>query len=292
MKVKKWNAVGSILLVVVLVVLPGCLDRTETTSPEGQDVVKEQVPEEVIPVFSVAEINSIFQADVDTANKQYAGEKCRITGEVFDFAEGGRTGRPCVIMTNGESLADMAVGPCACFFSKSDADVVEQMSEGDLVTIEGVLEKVDEDENPTVLLEKCKLVSTDAVTEEDIEAAEVTAASGEEAPSILTARRLYKEFEDNPFAAERKYEGKRFRFSGDIADIGKGDMFSDVFEEGAPIVSLEAGIFDVKCGLPKEAVDIVANLSEGDEVVMEGEVVGLSSGDCGDLIVKDAKFVD
>ena len=104
-------------------------------------------------------------------------------------------------------------------------------------------------------------------------AAETKPAMSEQTPILITAEDLYKEYEANEIAADRKYKGKLLKISGTIRDIGK--------TLGEPHINLATGKFSnqVIVYFPdKKYDDRLAQYSTGDNIEVTGTCKGETLG--------------
>jgi len=89
----------------------------------------------------------------------------------------------------------------------------------------------------------------------------------------ITAEELYKAFDENEIAAERKYNGKLLKITGYISDIGEDIL-------GKPYLLLTGGgeyeLCGVQCIFPygENSLDLLAELKKGDLVKLTGEYSG------------------
>jgi hypothetical protein len=101
---------------------------------------------------------------------------------------------------------------------------------------------------------------------------EPTGSSEEITPTVsytLSAADLYGEYENNAVAADQKYQGQLVEVSGKIIEIGTEIL-------GKPYVVLGPSdyVYHVQCVFAYNDESTVANLSKGQSVTLQGEVVG------------------
>lgn len=95
----------------------------------------------------------------------------------------------------------------------------------------------------------------------------------EQTPISITAEDLYKEYEENEIAADRKYKGKPVKVSGTIRDIGK--------TLGEPHINLATGKFShqVIVYFPENKYDDrIAQYSTGNNIEVTGTCKGETLG--------------
>lgn len=98
---------------------------------------------------------------------------------------------------------------------------------------------------------------------------------------ILSATRLYRDYDSNEVAADAKYKGKVVIVSGKIQDIGK-DIMGEAY-----IVIGGAGFLDgVQCMFTKGEQSSVSRLSKGQQVRVKGEV----SGKLGNVLLEKCRL--
>ncbi len=98
---------------------------------------------------------------------------------------------------------------------------------------------------------------------------------------VISANRLYQEYEYNEVSANYKYKGKIVLVSGTMQDIGN-DLFGDPY-----IVIGGSGFLDgVQCSFNKSETLSIARLFKGQNVRIKGEV----SGKLGNVQVKNCSL--
>lgn len=98
----------------------------------------------------------------------------------------------------------------------------------------------------------------------------------------IGARELLEAYSNNEVAAAKKYKGKTYNISGIIDGFSTG-----VFDE-EPIVELDAGILlTISCHFPHNAEDIIASLSKGQKVIIQGTIDDFMLG----VDVKNCKLI-
>lgn len=89
--------------------------------------------------------------------------------------------------------------------------------------------------------------------------------------TVIHAKTLWKEFDDNAFAADEKYAGREILIKGEIKSIKK-NVFTNL-----PVIELEvSSMHSVDCQMQvndqKKAITPVEKLKKGEEVVIKGKV--------------------
>lgn len=101
----------------------------------------------------------------------------------------------------------------------------------------------------------------------------------------ITAAQVVADYKANEVAADAKYKGKTLEISGTIETIGK-----DIAD--TPYITFytsEYAIIDkVQCAFSKSDEVVLAELSKGQKITVQGEV----SGKFGNIIVKQCKVVN
>lgn len=97
----------------------------------------------------------------------------------------------------------------------------------------------------------------------------------------VSANQLYREYESNEVAADRKYKGKIVVVSGVIRDIGK-----DILDNAYVVIGGEGFLDGVQCTFEKPDETSLASLSKGQRVTIKGFV----SGKMGNVQVGEAKL--
>ena len=97
----------------------------------------------------------------------------------------------------------------------------------------------------------------------------------------LSADQLYREYESNEVAADKKYKGKIVIVYGEIQDIGK-----DIMDEPYIVIGGEGFLDGVQCSFTKSQESSVASLSKGQDVKVKGEV----SGKMGNVQIKNSSL--
>jgi hypothetical protein len=101
----------------------------------------------------------------------------------------------------------------------------------------------------------------------------------------VTAVELSQAYDDNKVAADAKYEDKTLQISGVIDDIGK-----DILD--APYVTLkgrETSFFGVQCMFSRNDEALLANLSKGQQLTLQGK---LSGELIGNVLVRGCTIID
>lgn len=91
-----------------------------------------------------------------------------------------------------------------------------------------------------------------------------------QAPIIVSAAKIYSEYQSNAVAADAKYKGNLVQVSGTIYSIDKDIL-------GNPFVQIQSGSYDlwgVQCGFSQADQSQLAQLSKGQTVTLQGTVSG------------------
>ena len=99
---------------------------------------------------------------------------------------------------------------------------------------------------------------------------------------VLSANKLFKEYDKNSVAADAKYEGKIVKVSGTIQSIGK-----DIIDTAYLVIGGSGFLDGVQCMLPRGQEGLVANVSKGQYVTLKGKVSGQIMGN---VIVNNCSF--
>ncbi len=113
--------------------------------------------------------------------------------------------------------------------------------------------------------------SSESVSQGNLQSGEAISQQPREA-IVVTALKLYTDYDANEVAADAKYKGNLVRVSGTVGSIGK-----DVLD--TPYVTLSADQYDfksVQCMFGTKDSAVLAELSKGQQVTLEGEVSGKS----------------
>lgn len=97
--------------------------------------------------------------------------------------------------------------------------------------------------------------------------------------STITARQLFKEYEENEVLADRNYKGKYLYVEGVIDDIGK-DILDDIYV----VLKTNNLMFGVQCYIDDE--ELVAKLKKGMKVTFYGKC----DGKLGTVWMKDCQL--
>ena len=84
----------------------------------------------------------------------------------------------------------------------------------------------------------------------------------------VSARKLYKEYNDNEIAADEKYKGQIIQVTGIIRDIG-----NDIMDNAYVTLIGDQYFGDIQCYFDKKS--IVAGLSKGKKITVVGNCSGL-----------------
>ncbi len=98
--------------------------------------------------------------------------------------------------------------------------------------------------------------------------------------STISAKKLFKQYEDNEVLADKRYKDKYFYVEGVISDIGK-DILDDIYV----VLKTDNIMFGVQCYIDDE--ELVAQLKKGMKVTFHGKCDGL----LGSVGMKDCSLV-
>ena len=90
---------------------------------------------------------------------------------------------------------------------------------------------------------------------------------------VLSANKLFKEYDKNSVAADAKYEDKIVVVSGTIQSIGK-----DIMDTAYLVIGGSGFLDGVQCMLPRGQEGLVARVSKGQYVTLKGKVSGQIMG--------------
>ena len=99
---------------------------------------------------------------------------------------------------------------------------------------------------------------------------------------VLSANKLFKEYDKNSVAADAKYEDKIVVVSGTIQSIGK-----DIMDTAYLVIGGTGFLDGVQCMLPTGQESLVARVSKGQYVTLKGKVSGQIMGN---VIVNNCSF--
>src|SRR5688572_2629528 len=99
-------------------------------------------------------------------------------------------------------------------------------------------------------------------------------------PQLVQGAELVRAYDKNEVAADNVYKKQRLRVVGKIRSIGK-DITDD------PYVTIGESFKGVNCYFDSDKAGIVATLSKGDPIVLEGECRGLTMGS---VILRDCSI--
>ena len=99
---------------------------------------------------------------------------------------------------------------------------------------------------------------------------------------VLSANKLFKEYDKNSVAADAKYEDKIVVVSGTIQSIGK-----DIMDTAYLVIGGSGFLDGVQCTLPRGQEGLVARVSKGQYVTLKGKVSGQIMGN---VIVNNCSF--
>ena len=99
---------------------------------------------------------------------------------------------------------------------------------------------------------------------------------------VLSANKLFKEYDKNSVAADAKYEDKIVVVSGTIQSIGK-----DIMDTAYLVIGGSGFLDGVQCMLPRGQEGLVARVSKGQYVTLKGKVSGQIMGN---VIVNNCSF--
>ena len=99
---------------------------------------------------------------------------------------------------------------------------------------------------------------------------------------VLSANKLFKEYDKNSVAADAKYEDKIVVVSGTIQSIGK-----DIMDTAYLVIGGTGFLDGVQCMLPTGQEGLVARVSKGQYVTLKGKVSGQIMGN---VIVNNCSF--
>jgi len=88
-----------------------------------------------------------------------------------------------------------------------------------------------------------------------------------------TVGSFYKRYEANAVAADQSYKDRILRVSGFVATIGKGildEPYIDLADENQAVV--------MRCSFPKRSEALLANVSKGEAVLIQGRCKGFLVG--------------
>ena len=99
---------------------------------------------------------------------------------------------------------------------------------------------------------------------------------------VLSANKLFKEYDKNSVAADAKYEDKIVVVSGTIQSIGK-----DIMDTAYLVIGGTGFLDGVQCMLPTGQEGLVARVSKGQYVTLKGKVSGQIMGN---VLVNNCSF--
>ena len=99
---------------------------------------------------------------------------------------------------------------------------------------------------------------------------------------VLSANKLFKEYDTNSVAADAKYEDKIVVVSGTIQSIGK-----DIMDTAYLVIGGTGFLDGVQCMLPTGQEGLVARVSKGQYITLKGKVSGQIMGN---VIVNNCSF--
>ena len=99
---------------------------------------------------------------------------------------------------------------------------------------------------------------------------------------VLSANKLFKEYDKNSVAADAKYEDKIVVVSGTIQSIGK-----DIMDTAYLVIGGSGFLDGVQCMLPSGQEGLIARVSKGQYVTLKGRVSGQIMGN---VIVNNCSF--
>ena len=99
---------------------------------------------------------------------------------------------------------------------------------------------------------------------------------------VLSADKLFKEYDRNSVAADAKYEDKIVKVSGTIQSIGK-----DIMDTAYLVIGGSGFLDGVQCMLPRGQEGLIARVSKGQYVTLKGKVSGQIMGN---VIVNNCSF--
>ena len=111
--------------------------------------------------------------------------------------------------------------------------------------------------------------------------------SGKDSEVKVTASELYRDYDGNEAAGDKKYKNKVIEVTGKIVDIKSG-----VIDEEEVVVHLQGGKYDfnaVQCEFSAKHRDEAAELKKGDKVTIKGLGSGTMLGT--DPILKGCSIV-
>lgn len=99
----------------------------------------------------------------------------------------------------------------------------------------------------------------------------------------VTASQLAREYNANGVSADAKYKDKRIEISGTIKSISR-DILDDAY---VSLAGDSSSFSDVQCMFTKADEGVLVNLSEGNQIVVQGEVSSMLLN----VIVRDCKVI-
>lgn len=106
----------------------------------------------------------------------------------------------------------------------------------------------------------------------------VTEQVKEESDDTLPIRELVSAYRDNEVAAKKKFQGKSFKFKGEVTDIG--EVLGESYVHLDYIISVHFYFRNS---------DVVANMNKGDKIKLEGRI----DSNIGSIItVKNCRLVE
>lgn len=89
----------------------------------------------------------------------------------------------------------------------------------------------------------------------------------------ISAVNLYKEYSDNPVAADEKFKGKTLKVDGKISTITQG-------KDGRISILLEANVISgfIFCSFPESQSKMIAKFKPGDYWTIKGRCAGMQVG--------------
>jgi len=196
---------------------------------------------------------SLYKAYDDNsvaADLKYKGKLLKVTGKIENIDTDIMD--ELYVSLEGDGY----FGTVTCYFSDQYKSAAAGLSKGSTITIEGTCDGHFIGPN----LKNCRIEGAKTTS---------TTSGSSSAPSSITARKLYQEYDENAVAADLKFKGKTIKVTGTVENIDT-DIMDDIY------VSLEGdGYFGtVQCYISDSSINRAAALSKGSTVTIRGRCDG------------------
>lgn len=200
--------------------------------------------------ISSRDLYKAYDDNAVAADLKYKGKLLKVTGKV----ESIDTDIMDEIYVSLEG--DGYFGTVTCYFSDAHASAAAGLSKGSTITIQGTCDGHFIGPN----LKDCSIEGAKPSS---------NSSTSSSAPSNISAKDLFKEYDENAVAADLKFKGKTLTVTGTVEDIDT-DIMDDIY------VSLEGdGYFGtVQCYISDSAINEVASLKKGSTVKIRGTCDG------------------